>query len=103
MAQKVSKKKFLEIAFAKLKKPYKDKRTGEMRTPSGLHTVYSGFNAAWEDYYGTNPVEAVSAMVENGNLEGHPTKGGFMIYLPGTMSKGNRTSGTKALQDMELL
>lgn len=46
----------------------------------GIHTVYDGFNAAFKDYFGTDPVEAVNAMVKAGIIAGHPTRGGYMIY-----------------------
>ena len=50
----------------------------------GLHTVYSGFNAAWREYYGkeNDPIVGVNKLVMEGYLMGNPSKGGFTIYLP---------------------
>ena len=47
-----------------------------------IHSVYSGFNAAWREYYGTDPVEGVKALEKMGICVTHPTRGGARIYLP---------------------
>jgi hypothetical protein len=46
-----------------------------------IHSVYSGFNSAWRQYYGTDPVSGVKALEEAGVCVTHPTKGGVRIYL----------------------
>ena len=51
-------------------------------TAKSIHSVYSGFNSAWREYYKTDPVEGVKALEEAGKCVTHPTKGGARIYLP---------------------
>lgn len=65
---------FVMLAIAKLKHPkYK-----------GLHSVYSGFNDAFRDYYpGEDPVAAVKALVKAGKFVTRPSKRGVLIFLPG--------------------
>ena len=43
------------------------------------------FNEAARKVYGEDfdVVAATNALIEQGKLEGHPVKGGFMLYLPG--------------------
>lgn len=60
----------------------------------GIHTVYSGFNSAFTEYFGTSPVEATKALQESGKLDLIPRKGGVMIYLPGEAPQGGATNNT---------
>ena len=46
-----------------------------------IHSVYSGFNAAWRQYYNSDPVAGVKALEKLGVCVTHPTKGGARIYL----------------------
>ena len=50
----------------------------------GIHSVYSGFNTAFRNYYGKDydPVETVNKLVTDGKLVTHFVRGGVMIYLP---------------------
>jgi len=50
-------------------------------TAKSIHTVYSGFNAAWRQYYGTDPIEGVKALEKLGICVTHPVKGGARLYL----------------------
>ncbi len=71
--KELSEEEFTVRAIKKLrKKPYK-----------GIHTVYSGFNDAWRDHFGTDPVEGVQKLAQQGKTEILPAKGGAIIYLPG--------------------
>jgi hypothetical protein len=64
---------FVVRAIAKLKKDqYK-----------GIHSVYSGFNKAFREYYGQDPVECTTRLAAEGRIVTRPVKGGVMIYLPG--------------------
>jgi hypothetical protein len=49
----------------------------------GIHTVYSGVNQAFREYFGkdADPVAAVNKLMQEGKLAGNPAKGGFTIYL----------------------
>jgi hypothetical protein len=103
-ASKMSELQFVLKAIDTLKVPYKDKATGEMVTPKGLHVRYTGFNDAFKDYFGKDPIPAVNALIEQGKIEGHPIKGGFLIYKKGEMPEAQSgTGGKKALAKMGLL
>jgi hypothetical protein len=81
-ASKVSPEEFITRAITKLRKPgYK-----------GIHTVYSGFNAAFEDYFGHKPDDLTrpeknkdnkpaGTLLQKGVISSHFTKGGCMLYL----------------------
>ena len=51
---------------------------------AGLHTVWSGFNAAFRQYYGeaADPVAATRLLAEQGKIALRPFKGGMLLYLP---------------------
>jgi hypothetical protein len=70
--KKISEYDFVVKAIKKLRKPpYK-----------GIHTVYSGFNQAFKEYFGTNPVATTQRLAKEGKLTIRPVKGGVMLYLP---------------------
>ncbi|GAG74901.1 unnamed protein product [marine sediment metagenome] len=72
MAEKMSEYDFVVRAIKKLRKPpYK-----------GIHTVYSGFNQAFKEYFDKNPVEATKKLGEEGKIAIRPVRGGVMLYLP---------------------
>ena len=81
MEKKLSEYEFVVRAIKKLKKPpYK-----------GIHTVYSGFNQAFREYFNKDPVEATTRLAQEGKIVTRPVKGGVMIYLTEdapTQSKG---------------
>jgi hypothetical protein len=68
---KLTEEEFVRRAVKKLRGKYK-----------GIHTVYSGFNSAFKEYFGTNPVEATQKLASEGKINIRPVKGGVMIYLP---------------------
>ncbi|MEE8604556.1 MAG: hypothetical protein V3S65_04215 [Candidatus Aminicenantaceae bacterium] len=68
---KLTEEEFVRKAVKKLRGKYK-----------GIHTVYSGFNTAFKEYFGTNPIEATQRLVSEGKINIRPVKGGVMIYLP---------------------
>lgn len=47
----------------------------------GIHVVYSGFNKAFEKYFGTSARATVDRMVQSGKIAARPCKGGVMLYL----------------------
>ena len=72
MEKEISEYEFVARAIKKLKKPpYK-----------GIHSVYSGFNQAFRDYFSKDPVEATTKLAQEGKIVTRPVKGGVMIYLP---------------------
>lgn len=47
----------------------------------GIHTVYSGFNNAFREYFpGLDPVEVTTQLAEEGKLVIQFRRGGAMIY-----------------------
>ena len=72
MGKKMSEYDFVVRAIKKLRKPpYK-----------GIHTVYSGFNQAFKEYFDKNPVEATNKLDKEGKIAIRPVRGGVMLYLP---------------------
>jgi hypothetical protein len=50
----------------------------------GIHSVFSGFNAAFRDYFpGLDPVEVTNQLAEAGKVVIRPVKRGVMIYKVG--------------------
>lgn len=68
----------------------------------GIHTVYSGFNAAFRNYFGenTDPVKSVNELVKAGKIEMSFARGGAVIYLPG--EGPNKGDAAKAKADSAL-
>jgi hypothetical protein len=68
----ISEDEFVFRAIRRLRKPpYR-----------GIHTVYSGFNQAFKEHFGKNPVEVTQRMGAEGKIIIRPVKGGVMLYLP---------------------
>ncbi|MDE2188631.1 MAG: hypothetical protein KGJ35_02805 [Patescibacteria group bacterium] len=71
----------------------KDKKTGETRKT--IHTVYSGFNDAFREYFpGTDPIQEVKKLVEEGKICFRFCRGGAIIGRPGVITMGNSSSET---------
>jgi hypothetical protein len=70
--EKMTQEEFTRKAILKL-------RTG---TYKGIHTRFSGFNQAFRTYFGEDPIEGVNKLIEARKIMGHPSKGGFTIYVP---------------------
>lgn len=70
--KKISEYDFVVRAIKKLRKPpYK-----------GIHSVYSGFNNAFREYFSKDPVEATSRLAKEGKIVTRPIRGGVLLYLP---------------------
>ncbi len=88
---KISEEEFVLRAIKRLRKPpYK-----------GIHTVYSGFNQAFKEHYGKNPVEITSRMAGEGKIVTRLVKGGAMLYLPGESPKAKDSVLAKILAPEE--
>lgn len=61
----------------------------------GIHTRYSGFNEAFREHFGKDPVVATKAMAKAGSIQMRPCRGGAMLYLPGEMPEA--ATGNDAL------
>lgn len=72
MGKKLSEFEFVVKAIKKLRKPpYK-----------GIHSVYSGFNQAFRDYFNKNPVDVTTKLADEGKIIIRPIRGGVTLYLP---------------------
>jgi hypothetical protein len=54
----------------------------------GIHSVYSGFNHEFRDYFQKDPVEATTRLAEEGKIETRMVKGGAKLYLLGDAPSG---------------
>jgi hypothetical protein len=89
--KKLTEYEFVVRAIRKLRKPpYK-----------GIHTVYSGFNRAFKEYFDKNPVEATIRLAGEGKIVTRPVKGGVMLYLPEEVPAGKASEDVlqKILED----
>jgi hypothetical protein len=69
---RISEYEFVVKAIKALRKPpYK-----------GIHSVYSGFNQAFREYFDKNPVETTTQLANEGKIVTRPVKGGVVLYLP---------------------
>ena len=92
MTEKLTHEEFIKKAVVSLRKDgYK-----------GIHTVYSGFNNAFKDYFeGADPIAATNKMAAEGNIVIRPVKGGVMLYLPDE-APAAKNLGDEALKKMGL-
>ena len=86
--KKLTEEEFIRKAVKKLRGNYK-----------GIHSVYSGFNAAFKDYFGTNPIDTTQKLAKEGKINIRPVKGGVMIYLPEDAPTGQGSVLDKILED----
>ena len=71
-ASPIGEEEFIFRAIRRLRKPpYR-----------GIHSVYSGFNQAFKEYFGKSSVEVTQKMAADGKLAIRPVRGGVMLYLP---------------------
>jgi hypothetical protein len=56
----------------------------------GIHTVFSGFNNAFREYFkGADPIKATQAAAAKGLITTFPVKKGAMLYKAGEGPKNN--------------
>ncbi len=88
MQEKVSQEEFIIRAIKKLRKPpYR-----------GIHTVYSGFNQAFRNYFDADPIAVTNKLAQEGKIMIRPVKGGVMLYLP--EETPDRPDPEKVLKDI---
>ena len=66
----------------------------------GIHSVYSGFNAAFGKHFTLAKEQVfacVDAMAERGHIAKRFAKGGVMIYMPGDMPEQKRADADATL------
>lgn len=88
---KIGEEEFVLRAIKRLRKPpYK-----------GIHSVYSGFNQAFKEHFGKNPVEVTIRMGAEGKIVTRPVRGGVMMYLPDEAPKAKESALRKILAPEE--
>jgi hypothetical protein len=90
---RISEYDFVVKAIKKLRKPpYK-----------GIHSVYSGFNQAFREYFNKDPVKTTIKLAEEGKIVTRPVKGGVTLYLPedAPTHKGSKSVLDKILGEDE--
>jgi hypothetical protein len=92
MSEKLTHEEFVKKAIVSLRvKDYK-----------GIHSVYSGFNAAFRKYFdGDDPVKVINKLAKEGKIFLRPAKGGVMLYLPED-APVTKDLGDEALKKMGL-
>jgi hypothetical protein len=91
ISTQISEEEFVLRAIKRLRKPpYR-----------GIHSVYSGFNQAFKEHFGKNPVEVTKKMAEEGKVITRPVRGGVMLYLPGDAPKPQESVLQKILAPEE--
>ena len=79
--KRISEYDFVVRAIKKLRKPpYK-----------GIHSVYSGFNQAFRDYFKKDPVAFTTQIAGEGKIVTRPVKGGVLLYLPEDAPQSERS------------
>jgi hypothetical protein len=91
MEEKISEYEFVIRAIKRLKKPpYK-----------GIHSVYSGFNQAFREYFNKDPVGPTTKLVQEGKIVTRPVKGGAALYLPEDAPSRSKSVLKKILEEGE--
>jgi hypothetical protein len=89
--KKLTVSEFTLLAITKLAKP-------ERQT---IHTVYSGFNQAFRDYFSDkDPVKEIKALAEAGTISFRLCRGGAIIANPGVIT--SNSDSKDALKKMGL-
>ncbi len=66
----------------------------------GIHSVYSGFNRAFQEYFNEDPIKVTQELARQGVIEIQPRRGGVMIYLPG---EGPKISNNKVQETINTI
>lgn len=88
MNKKLSYEDFFKKAILKLR---------NLSKSPGIHSVFSGFNQAFREYYGEDPVKITQELVKQGKIIIRPVKKGVMIYIPSEVPRSRADIGKKAL------
>jgi len=79
---------FFKMAILKLR---------DISKSHGIHSVFSGFNQAFREYFGEDPIKVTQELANKGEIEIRYVKGGVMIYLSGEAPKSRADLGKTAL------
>ncbi len=65
----------------------------------GIHSVFSGFNEAFRQYFGGDPRPVTQELAAKGIIEIRPVKGGVMLYLKGEAPQAGNDVLKKILKE----
>jgi hypothetical protein len=88
MNVKLSYEEFFKLAILRLRNTSKS---------LGIHSVFTGFNQAFREYFQEDPIKVTQELAGQGKIEIRPVRGGVMIYLPGEAPK--RADSGKSVLD----
>jgi hypothetical protein len=86
--KKLNYEEFIKMAILRLRNVSKSR---------GIHSVFSGFNEAFREYFGEDPVKITQELASKGKIEIRFAKRGVMIYLPNEAPKSRSELGKEAL------
>ena len=87
---KLGKEEFVVRAIKKLRGRYR-----------GIHSVFSGFNEAFRQYFGEDPRPVTQELAARGIIQIRPVKGGVMLYLKGDAPQAADDALKKILDEKE--
>ena len=104
MTKDKKKLSFAEFAPKVIERLKQDKKPSPKTGKIGKGIFAQSFNEVARQYYGaTFDVRAeVDKLLEAGVLEGHPVKGGFMLYLQGEGPSSQKSKPEDVLSDLGL-
>jgi len=88
---------FVQLAYDKIRHSWT--KDGQTHTAKGVWCGRSGFTAAYQDFFNVDrdtAIAEVNKMVELALIEGHPTKGDFVIYPKGMMQQASQQKNAEA-------
>lgn len=88
MADKLTHEDFFKKAILQLR---------DISHSAGIHSVFSGFNQAFRDYFNEDPIRVTQDLATKGIIEVRPVKRGVMLYLRGEAPESRAEIGKKAL------
>lgn len=86
--RKLTHEDFIKMAILKLRDPSRSR---------GIHSVFSGFNDAFREYFGEDPINVTQQLASEGKIAIRPAKRGVMIYLPDDAPISRQALGKTAL------
>ena len=64
----------------------------------GIHSVYSGFNHDFRDYFQKDPAEVITRLAQEGKIDTRTVKGGAKLYLPGDAPGQSKDASNKNIE-----
>lgn len=86
--RKLNYEEFVKMAILKLRDTSKSR---------GIHAVFSGYNQAFREYFGEDPIKVTQELASKGKIEIRPAKRGVMIYFSGEAPRSTTDLGKTAL------